>query len=169
MHVIVTEEEGRGLRNPYQVLRPTRHNAAIVKGVKNEDPMKWLERNSGDKWAESGKGLLGKGLGLKGMVPPTLAKMAPTLATRGKPKAALISLVRNSELEGIVQSMSQLEWRWNRKYHYPWVFFNDEEFSEEFKVRTSFFSTKIFHSPSLGIIAKACNHSSDGHNHCPTG
>lgn len=51
-----------------------------------------------------------------------------------KPKAALISLVRNSELDGIVQSMTQLEWRWNRKYNYPWIFFNDEEFSEEFKV-----------------------------------
>jgi len=28
----------------------------------------------------------------------------------------LISLVRNSELEGMMQSMRQLEFRWNRKY-----------------------------------------------------
>lgn len=51
-----------------------------------------------------------------------------------RPRAALISLVRNSELEGIVQSMQQLEYHWNRNYHYPWIFFNDEEFNDEFKV-----------------------------------
>ena len=33
-----------------------------------------------------------------------------------------------------MQSMRQLEFHWNRKYQYPWVFFNDEPFSEEFKV-----------------------------------
>jgi alpha 1,2-mannosyltransferase len=57
------------------------------------------------------------------------------LARTNKPKAALISLVRNQELDGIVQSMTQLEYKWNHKYQYPWVFFNDEPFSEEFKVR----------------------------------
>lgn len=51
-----------------------------------------------------------------------------------KPRAALISLVRNSELPGLMQSMRQLEYRWNRKYQYPWIFFNDEPFSDEFKV-----------------------------------
>lgn len=34
-----------------------------------------------------------------------------------------------------MQSMRQLEHQWNRKYQYPWVFFNDEPFSAEFKVR----------------------------------
>jgi len=29
--------------------------------------------------------------------------------------------------------MRQLEFQWNRKYNYPWVFFNDEPFSDEFK------------------------------------
>ena len=31
--------------------------------------------------------------------------------------------------------MQQLEWHWNHKYQYPWVFFNNEPFSEEFQVR----------------------------------
>jgi len=35
----------------------------------------------------------------------------------------------------LMQSMRQLEFHWNRKYQYPWVFFNDEPFSDEFKVR----------------------------------
>ncbi len=33
-----------------------------------------------------------------------------------------------------MQSMSQLEYHWNRKYQYPWIFFNDEPFTDEFKV-----------------------------------
>ncbi len=52
-----------------------------------------------------------------------------------RPKAALISLVRNEELDGILQSMRQLEFHWNGRYNYPWVFFNERPFSEEFKVR----------------------------------
>ncbi|KAK9467731.1 glycosyl transferase [Lipomyces arxii] len=53
-----------------------------------------------------------------------------------KPKAALISLVRNSELEGIEQSMRHLEARYNHKYNYPWIFFNDVPFDDNFKART---------------------------------
>jgi hypothetical protein len=63
-----------------------------------------------------------------------------------RPRAALISLVRNSELPGIMQSMRQLEYHWNRKYRYPWIFFNDEPFSEEFKVGCK---ALLAHLPSL--------------------
>lgn len=57
----------------------------------------------------------------------------------GRPKrikAALISLVRNEELDGILQSMSQLEDKFNSKFNYPWIFFNDKEFTPEFKQMT---------------------------------
>lgn len=54
-------------------------------------------------------------------------------ANTGKVKAALISLTRNSELEGILHSMVQIEENFNKKYHYPWIFFNDKEFTTEFK------------------------------------
>ncbi|TGJ86397.1 hypothetical protein E0Z10_g2379 [Xylaria hypoxylon] len=51
-----------------------------------------------------------------------------------RPKAAFIALVRNSEVEQMVYSMAQLEARFNSRltHQYDWVFFNDEEFSEEF-------------------------------------
>lgn len=51
-----------------------------------------------------------------------------------RPRAALISLVRNSELSGIQQSIRQLEYHFNSKaaHQYPWVFFNDVPFTEEF-------------------------------------
>lgn len=84
------------------------------------DPIKWLAQNGQNRFAEGN------------------ASPWTSIPVHGwssvKPKAALISLVRNSELEGMVQSMRQLEARWNHKYHYPWVFFNEEPFSDEFKV-----------------------------------
>lgn len=52
----------------------------------------------------------------------------------GGPRAALISLVRNEELSGILQSMRQLEYHWNRRHRYPWIFFSEAPFTEEFKV-----------------------------------
>ncbi|CAG8446229.1 13565_t:CDS:2 [Acaulospora morrowiae] len=51
--------------------------------------------------------------------------------------AAIVVLVRNSELYQIRSSMRQFEDRWNKKFNYPYVFLNDEEFTEEFKVFTS--------------------------------
>ncbi|KAI4087523.1 MAG: hypothetical protein LQ344_006718 [Seirophora lacunosa] len=50
--------------------------------------------------------------------------------------ATILSLVRNSEIDGMVQSMRDLERTWNRKFNYPWTFFNDEPFTTEFKERT---------------------------------
>lgn len=36
----------------------------------------------------------------------------------------------------MVQSMIDLERTWNSKFNYPWSFFNDVPFTEEFKKRT---------------------------------
>lgn len=33
--------------------------------------------------------------------------------------------------------MVDLERTWNNKFNYPWTFFNDKPFSEEFKKKTS--------------------------------
>lgn len=37
----------------------------------------------------------------------------------------------------MVQSMEDLERTWNHKFNYPWTFFNDVPFTEEFKKKTS--------------------------------
>ncbi|KAF2744981.1 glycosyltransferase family 15 protein [Sporormia fimetaria CBS 119925] len=50
--------------------------------------------------------------------------------------ATIMSLVRNSEVDDMVRSMQDLERTWNHKFNYPWTFFNDEPFSEEFKRKT---------------------------------
>ena len=107
------------ISNPYQVLRPD----SMPKPKKHApDPLKWLEQHSNNKYSEAGASNLWRSI-------PALGQ------TSAKPRAALISLVRNSELPGLVQSMRQLEYHWNRKYNYPWIFFNNEPFSDDFKVR----------------------------------
>jgi alpha 1,2-mannosyltransferase len=55
----------------------------------------------------------------------------------GHAKAAFVSLVRNEELWEIVKSIRRVEDRFNRNYHYPWVFLNDVPFTEEFIEITS--------------------------------
>ena len=42
-------------------------------------------------------------------------------------------LARNSDLEGAMRSVRELEDRFNVRYGYPWTFLNEEPFSEEFK------------------------------------
>lgn len=103
--------------SPYRVLHPA---SSTVKKDK-ADPLRWLEVNSNNRYATSASSRF----------PRT---ESPFTRVSSKPRAALISLVRNSELPGLMQSMRQLEYQWNRKYQYPWVFFNDEPFDDEFKV-----------------------------------
>ena len=50
--------------------------------------------------------------------------------------ATILSLVRNEEVDGMVQSMRDLERTWNHKFNYPWTFFNDKPFTEDFKTKT---------------------------------
>ncbi|KAJ3861532.1 glycosyltransferase family 15 protein [Lentinula novae-zelandiae] len=49
-----------------------------------------------------------------------------------KANATFLTLARNSDLAGVIHSMKQIEGRFNRDRRYPWVFLNDEPFTEEF-------------------------------------
>ncbi|KAF9078360.1 nucleotide-diphospho-sugar transferase [Rhodocollybia butyracea] len=49
-----------------------------------------------------------------------------------KANATFLTLARNSDIAGVIHSMKQVEGRFNRDRHYPWVFLNDKPFSEEF-------------------------------------
>jgi mannosyltransferase len=53
--------------------------------------------------------------------------------TSTRANATILSLVRNEELDGMIYSMRQLERSWNSNFNYPWTFFNDVPFTEEFK------------------------------------
>lgn len=47
--------------------------------------------------------------------------------------ATFFTLCRNSDFDGIKKSIESVEEKINGRYHYPWVFANDEPFDDEFK------------------------------------
>lgn len=47
--------------------------------------------------------------------------------------ATFVTLVRNHDLHAMLESIKNVEERFNSKFHYPWVFLNNEEFTKEFK------------------------------------
>lgn len=47
--------------------------------------------------------------------------------------ATLLMLARNSDTDGAIRSVRELEDRFNHQFHYPWVFLNEEPFSDDFK------------------------------------
>lgn len=93
-------------------------------GKKRPDPIRWLKQHSSPN--------------------------RDSKPSHPRSRAALISLVRNEELEGILQSMRHLEFHWNRRYNYPWIFFSEVEFSEEFKVRHR--HSGLFADPGLEYV-----------------
>ncbi|KAJ2795212.1 alpha-1,2-mannosyltransferase ktr1, partial [Coemansia guatemalensis] len=48
-------------------------------------------------------------------------------------RAAMVSLVRNSNLDGIRSTIRQVDDRFNRNYNYPYILLNDKDFTEQFK------------------------------------
>ena len=67
--------------------------------------------------------------------PPTPLSPSQDLPT--KMNATFVTLARNSDLWDISDSIRQVEDRFNRNYHYDWVFLNDKPFDENFKKVTS--------------------------------
>jgi len=51
--------------------------------------------------------------------------------------ATFMILASNSEIDGVVSSMTSLEQRFNKHFQYPYVFLNDVEFDENFKAQVS--------------------------------
>ncbi|GMM33918.1 alpha-1,2-mannosyltransferase [Saccharomycopsis crataegensis] len=54
-----------------------------------------------------------------------------------KVNGCFVTLARNSDLWGLVDSIRSVQDRFNNKFNYDWIFFNDEEFTDEFKEVTS--------------------------------
>lgn len=59
--------------------------------------------------------------------------LALDIAKGPRAKAAFITLARNSDVWEISHSIKQVEDRFNRKFHYDWVFLNDKPFDDQFK------------------------------------
>lgn len=66
-----------------------------------------------------------------------LSNHTPKTASAGKVKATFVTLARNRDIWELLESIRQIEDKFNSKFHYDWVFLNDEEFNEEFKRETT--------------------------------
>jgi alpha 1,2-mannosyltransferase len=66
---------------------------------------------------------------------PILPSVPTTSTARQNENATFFMLTTNSEadIKSAMQSLREVEDRFNRWYHYPWVFLNDEPFSGQFK------------------------------------
>ncbi|KAH7361214.1 glycolipid 2-alpha-mannosyltransferase-domain-containing protein [Pyrenochaeta sp. MPI-SDFR-AT-0127] len=67
--------------------------------------------------------------------------------TTARSNSTLLMLARNSEVDGAVHSVRSVQEQFNDHFAYPWVFLNDEEWSEEFK-------DKVSNAVGEGSIAK---------------
>lgn len=52
--------------------------------------------------------------------------------------ATFVILCRNSDIDGTVRSIREIEDRFNRRYHYPYVLLNEVPFTDEFKKSVMF-------------------------------
>jgi len=78
-----------------------------------------------------------------GTTPNTPVGLPPATADGPRMNATFVTLARNSDLWEIARSIRQVEDRFNRKFHYDWVFLNDKPFDDTFKkVTTSLVSGK---------------------------
>lgn len=69
--------------------------------------------------------------------PDTKESLDSVVETGKRANAAFVILCRNSDMNSIIQSVREIEDRFNRNYHYPYVFLNEEPFTDEFKRRLS--------------------------------
>ncbi|KAJ2296141.1 alpha-1,2-mannosyltransferase ktr1, partial [Coemansia sp. RSA 2705] len=68
----------------------------------------------------------------KTMVTETVQAAAAQPPTE-RASAAFVILTRNKDLKELRETLAQLEDRFNRRYQYPYVFLNNEPFSDDFK------------------------------------
>lgn len=56
----------------------------------------------------------------------------PILNTAPRANATLVMLARNTDVDGAVHSVTSVQRQFNERFDYPWVFLNNELWSEEF-------------------------------------
>lgn len=67
----------------------------------------------------------------------------------GLANATFILVVRNRDLTSVMETLAQIEDRFNHRYHYPYTFLSAEPFTDQFKQWTAnFVSSKV----SYGVI-----------------
>ena len=90
----------------------------------------------------------------QGVVRPHGPISEAPLMVKPKANATILMLARNSDVESAVRSAMRMEDKFNSKFGYPWVFLNEEPFSDEFKRHVT--PLPPLTRPAGGILA-GCN------------
>ncbi|THU84115.1 glycosyltransferase family 15 protein [Dendrothele bispora CBS 962.96] len=75
-----------------------------------------------------------------------------TLVHDPRANATFVVLARNTDVDGMVRSVREMEDRFNRHWRYPYVFLNDVEWEEEVKERLRVLTTAKM---EFGVIPKS--------------
>ena len=65
-------------------------------------------------------------------------------------------LARNGDLQGAVKSVKQMEDRFNKRFRYPYVFLNEEPFTDQFKECVTLPLSRLFVSLIIVVIRRGC-------------
>ena len=57
----------------------------------------------------------------------------PPFVLGRRANATIVMLARNGDMQGVAKSMKQMEDRFNKRFRYPYVFLNEEPFTDQFK------------------------------------
>ncbi|KAI9729195.1 MAG: alpha 1,2-mannosyltransferase 2.4.1 [Cirrosporium novae-zelandiae] len=112
----------------------------IIEGSKT----KWQGQNPASVDGSPAQPPATDGSTTEGATTPNIpAGLPPATADGERMNATFVTLARNSDVWEIARSIRQVEDRFNRKFHYDWVFLNDKPFDSTFKkVTTSLVSGK---------------------------
>ncbi|BDD55358.1 alpha 1,2-mannosyltransferase 2.4.1 [Monascus purpureus] len=83
--------------------------------------------------------------------PITHSTQCAPISAAERMNATFVTLARNSDIWEISKSIRQVEDRFNRNYHYDWVFLNDQPFNDDFKKLTTALVSGKTH---YGVIPK---------------
>lgn len=82
----------------------------------------------------------------------TLSFIGPSFKNKAeRSNTCFITLVRNSELHGMIKSIQVVEKKFNSRFKNNWIFLNDEPFTEEFN---NAITREIPFTVEFGLIPK---------------
>ncbi|KAJ2082387.1 hypothetical protein H4R24_001623 [Coemansia sp. RSA 988] len=92
-------------------------------------PWVWHHRGRADILYEQ---ILSEDLKIRNGALMEMAQLEIPLNFERRANASFVVLIRNKELEDFLPTLRQLDQRFNNRFHYPYLFLNDEPFSNEF-------------------------------------
>jgi alpha 1,2-mannosyltransferase len=69
--------------------------------------------------------------------------LEPPFTLNRRANATIVMLARNGDIHGVAKSIKQMEDRFNKRFRYPYVFLNEEPFTDQFKKCVIYLMQKV--------------------------